>query len=77
MEVDRNQVGQDCLGFPEDLEALVEGPLSFLLSFLHFGKDQAAERANAVRRIVQHYGKCSPQLLTVWVVRPVFGGKFG
>ena len=45
--------------------------------FLHFGKDEAAERANAVGGVVQNYGKCRPQLFTVRVVWPVLGGKFG
>ena len=64
------------LGFAKNLEALIKVALGLLFTFLHLGKHEAAERANAVGGIVQNYSKCSPKLLTVRVVRPVLGRNF-
>ncbi|HET9565263.1 MAG TPA: hypothetical protein VFP27_12340, partial [Mycobacterium sp.] len=75
--VDCHQFGQDRLSFAKDVEALIKRPLGLLFSFFYFGKDEAPKCANAVAGIVQNYGKCGSQLLTVRVVRPVFGGEFG
>src|SRR5215211_335109 len=74
-DVDHDQFGQHRLRFPEDVEALVKGALSLLLSLLDFGKNQAAERSNAVSHIVQNDSKRVPQLLTVGIIGPVLGGK--